>query len=129
MNTNKFLGEWEKKTKGLKGIAALRRDFNITKKDIKEEEVLLAYYDRDEYEGSAFVLFLRNGTLYEVNGSHCSCYGLEEDQWEIDDTNIEVLRHRLTEGTLGLNYYEQDCFASLLSKILDNLESEIKNNI
>lgn len=42
------------------------------------EHVLFAVYEDENYEGSAFVLF--KGTdrkLYEVNGGHCSCYGLE----------------------------------------------------
>ena len=43
-------------------------------------EVLLASYSYEDYSGLAFVLFRKDGELFEVNGSHCSCYGLE-DQW------------------------------------------------
>ena len=45
------------------------------------------------YEGRAFVLIVRDGKLYEINGSHCSCYGFE-DQWSEEPTFIEALRCR-----------------------------------
>ena len=43
--------------------------------------LLFAEYDQQDYEGEAFVLFERDGVLWEVNAAHCSCYGLE-NQWE-----------------------------------------------
>lgn len=46
-----------------------------------DEQVLFADYEQGYYEGEAQVLFVdRDGLLYEVKGSHCSCYGLE-GQW------------------------------------------------
>lgn len=45
--------------------------------ELDNTEVLLASYGTPDYEGYAFVLFLRDGKLWEVNASHCSCYGLE----------------------------------------------------
>lgn len=56
-------------------------------------EVLLAWYGDGSYCGSSFVLFRKDGKLYEVNGSHCSCYGLE-GQWEPEETTVEALRMR-----------------------------------
>jgi len=56
-------------------------------------EVLFASYENEDYSGSSFVLFRKGGTLYEVHGSHCSCYGLE-GQWEPETTTLEALRHR-----------------------------------
>jgi hypothetical protein len=50
-----------------------------------EDEMLFASYETPRYEGSALVLFERGGKLFEVNGSHCSCYGLE-GQWEPEET-------------------------------------------
>lgn len=58
-----------------------------------DDEVLLAAYDIDGYEGDAFVLFQRDGKLYEVHGGHCSCYGLE-DQWTPEETTWEALAMR-----------------------------------
>lgn len=80
--------------------------------------VLLASYGTPSYEGYAFVLFERDGKLYEVNGSHCSCYGLE-GQWEPEETTIEALRHRMDKGELGNEKYEENPFADELRKVLD----------
>lgn len=60
-------------------------------------KILLAWYYTDN-DGSAFVLLERDGKLYEVNGSHCSCYGLE-GQFEPEKTSIKALEHRETYGT------------------------------
>jgi hypothetical protein len=60
---------------------------------VKDSEVLFASYNTPPYEGYAFVLFERDGKLYEVNGSHCSCYGLE-DQWQPEETSWAALKIR-----------------------------------
>ena len=72
-------------------------------------EVLAAIYETPCYEGYAFVLFEKNGELYEVNGSHCSCYGLE-DQWEPTRTTWKALSMREFYG------YESD-FGSLVKEL------------
>lgn len=91
----------------------------------KNIKVLLASYAYENYEGDAFVLFRRDGKLYEVNGSHCSCYGLE-GQWSPEETSIEALRKRLTDGTLGMGRYGGgNVFASQLATVLDRIELEM----
>ena len=90
--------------------------------DFKGVKILLASYGTGGYEGSAFVLFRRDGQLYEVNGSHCSCYGLE-NQWDPELTTVEALRHRLTNGTLGADSYYDNSFAIELHQVLDALEA------
>ena len=90
--------------------------------EFKGVEILLASYGSGGYEGSAFVLFRRDGQLYEVNGSHCSCYGLE-NQWDPELTTVEALRHRLTKGTLGADSYYDNSFATELHQVLDALEA------
>ena len=87
--------------------------FEVSLGDI---DILLAYYDIDGYEGDAFVLFRKNGRLYEVNASHCSCYGLE-NQWEPEETSVKALRHRIERGVLG-----HGTFSKSLLAILDELE-------
>lgn len=87
-------------------------------------DVLLASYGCDNYTGDAFVLFRNNkdGQLYENHGSHCSCFGLE-DQWDEESTNIESLRKRVNEGSLGSDHYSDNVFKNELIKVLDELES------
>ena len=46
-----------------------------------DSDILFADYHTPPYEGYAFVLFKKDGKLYEVNGSHCSCHGLSEESY------------------------------------------------
>lgn len=65
-------------------------------------DVIVAAYEAGGYEGDAFVLFRKDGKLYEVNGSHCSCYGLE-GMWEPEEVEPEVLLERLERaGSYGV---------------------------
>jgi hypothetical protein len=67
---------------------------------IGDVNILFAIYDTEDYEGYAFVLFYgEDNELYEVNGSHCSCYELEE-QWEPEKTDWTAIRHRFEHGQL-----------------------------
>lgn len=89
--------------------------------EYKGVEILLANYGSYGYEGGAFVLFRRDGQLYEVNGSHCSCYGLE-NQWDPEPTTVEALRHRMTKGNLGSEAYDGGPFADELRQVLETVE-------
>jgi len=86
-------------------------------------EILLASYSYQYYSGDAFVLFRKEGKLYEVNGGHCSCYGLE-GQWEPEETTAEALRHRIEKGGFGRNYDDMNKFADELSGLLDAMEAQ-----
>lgn len=67
-------------------------------------DILVASYEIDGYEGHAFVLFRQDGKLFEVNGSHCSCYGLE-DQWAPEETSLAAIltRKQHTYGALKVS--------------------------
>lgn len=60
-------------------------------------EFIFAAYDQGNYEGEALVLFRSGDKLFEVNGGHCSCCGLE-GQWEPEETTVAALRHRVENG-------------------------------
>lgn len=45
-----------------------------------EGQVIFAAYEYEDYSGSAEVIYVHDGKFYMAHGSHCSCYGLE-DQW------------------------------------------------
>ncbi len=82
--------------------------FRLDASDLDDDTcVLLAAYGNDYYEGSAFVLFIKDDKMYEVHGSHCSCFGLE-DQWEPEETTFEALEHRIEKGYLFLYGHEGD---------------------
>lgn len=63
--------------------------------DISYAEIHAGYYTYESYSGDAFVLFrdTRDGKWYEVNGSHCSCFGLE-DQWRPELVSTEAMKMR-----------------------------------
>jgi hypothetical protein len=82
----------------------------------------IAWYGHGSYEGEAFVLFEQGGKLYEVNASHCSCYGIEK-QWSPEETSVEALQQRLANATCGLfapkarTYgcdYERECHDAIV---------------
>ena len=77
-----------------------------------DKVVLFAAYDVDGYDGSATVVFVRNGTFYIVEGGHCSCYGLE-GQWEPDEMPLEGLLRMTDEGYGVLHYFEKEFKAAL----------------
>lgn len=62
--------------------------------NLRGSEVIIARIDTDGYEETAFVLFqMPNGTLFEVNASHCSCYDFEGD-WQPEATTWAALAIR-----------------------------------
>lgn len=72
-----------------------------------DDEVIFAAYGGDSYEGLAIVVYERDGQLYKVNASHCSCYGLE-GQWKPEET---------TWAALGIRKLDEDGFdASVLAQ-------------
>lgn len=108
---NIFLGNWDDEQD-------IINDFELEQNELNGAFVLLAEYTTGGYEGSAFVLFERNGQLYEVNGSHCSCMGLE-GQWSPEETSADVLVHRIKAGNLGSDYYDGDVFGQKLLSMLE----------
>jgi hypothetical protein len=60
---------------------------------LKGAKLYLAWYGYGDYCGSSIVIFKKDGKLYEVNGSHCSCNGLE-GQWEPEETSWSALAKR-----------------------------------
>lgn len=82
-------------------------------------EILYAHYQDSEYSGEAFVLFRREGRLYEVNGNHCSCYELE-GQWKPEETTAGALL-MVWAGGKKLHYHADERLARvcLLNRLVD----------
>ena len=76
-------------------IEDIEKDFG---ESLGEYQVLIAAYSCEDYSGSAYVLCVKDGLLYEVEGSHCSCYGLEE-QWKPEEVSLQYLQNRLEKGS------------------------------
>jgi hypothetical protein len=87
---------------GFDNIDDIKREFfrhttkypgNVPEDFPTDDDILFAAYEGGDYEGDAIVVYLKDGVLYEVNGSHCSCYGLE-DQWSPEETSLDALKMR-----------------------------------
>ena len=108
-----YLHDWsESKRKGvLQDFSDYDSNYDKKEKAFDSTvKILFATYTYANYSGDAFVLFEQNGKLYEVNGSHCSCYGLE-GQWKPEEVNLKELYNRVTGGSFGVGYYgEEDDF-------------------
>lgn len=104
------------------GEAGLLSDFGIDKSQIDGATILVASYTYEDCSGSAYVLFERDGKLFEVHGSHCSCYGLSESsysgdtttQWEPEETFAAAIQHRIDNGT----FWESDEIKSAVAAAL-----------
>jgi hypothetical protein len=73
--------------------ADIIKEFEAPTNALDGAKVLYARYQYEDYDGEALVLFEKDGKLFEVYGSHCSCYGLE-GQWEPQETTWDALRMR-----------------------------------
>jgi len=60
--------------------------FSIDVEVLADKQIIYAFYEYEDYSGSATVFFYNNlnDTFYEVHGGHCSCYGLE-GQWDEEE--------------------------------------------
>lgn len=103
-----YLNDWSES--GRQGVIS---DFQVNESALDGAEILVASYTYEDYSGSAYVLFRRDGKLFEVHGGHCSCYGLE-GQWEPEETTKEAILHRLDKGTWG----EEDNIANITREAL-----------
>lgn len=61
-------------------------NFQIALSDIEDLEILYAFYEYEDYSGSATVFYYdpKYQSYFEVRGGHCSCYGLE-GQWSPEE--------------------------------------------
>lgn len=82
---------------GFETEADIEREFEIETGFIKNNnfEVLYSTYQTGAYDGDAFLILRNKETkeLFEVNASHCSCFGLE-GQFCLEPTSLESLKMR-----------------------------------
>lgn len=108
-----YLHDWSETKK-----EGLYRDFENVSQEVKSNaNILFATYNYKDYSGYAFVLLEKYGKLYEVNGSHCYCYGLE-GQWELEETSLEAIRDRLVKGRFGVEDWNGGSFNVQLKEFL-----------
>lgn len=67
-------------------------DHRDIKRDLDGARILIDV-DTGGWDACAIVVYEKGDLLFEVNGSHCSCYGYE-GQWEPEETSWEALAVR-----------------------------------
>lgn len=111
----KYFGSWDN-YEGMRNSWFDSKYNYITEKDEQEtppadfptdEQILFASYGGASYEGDATVIFERDGKLFENHGSHCSCYGLE-DQWAPEATTAAALVMRQKKARDEYYYFLSD---------------------
>jgi len=108
------------KLEGWDDREAMIRDFVIVDEAdvtvIRKARAVVGEYVREDYEGSAHVLVLtENGKLLENYGSHCSCFGLE-DQWKPNKVSVKYTQKQLHNGHSWMSKHVQP-IRTLLSKV------------
>ncbi|CAB4143489.1 hypothetical protein UFOVP449_201 [uncultured Caudovirales phage] len=96
---------------------------------LEDMDILIAYESVGSWgcdSSSFFLLKDREGKLYEVHGSHCSCYGFE-GQFRLEETNVEALKaraHGTRYGLFSIGGYDENSdynIAEAKQYIIDNL--------
>lgn len=117
MSKAEYVGEAPSRYRNLEYFQEKKAKMNRALCDYANVNILFATYNTENWSGHAFVLFERDGSLYEVNGSHCSCYGLE-GQWSEELVTLPVLEQRLLKGTFGEDDYSGNNFKKELCEFL-----------
>lgn len=78
-------------------IARVASDWQMDVAALAGCVIVFHEYTYGYFSGNAFTLFTKNGKLYESNGSHCSCYGLD-GQWSEEETTVEAIMFRIDRG-------------------------------
>ena len=90
MKTTLFLNDYEGSTYD-DVINSIIIEYQVEKQEILKYHILIAQVCRDGYEESSYFLLIRNdGKIFENFGSHCSCFGFE-NQFEPKETDIAYL--------------------------------------
>lgn len=100
-------------------------EYEATSESIDPLEVLIAYESVGGWgcDSSSFFLFRHKetGDLFEVHGSHCSCFGFE-GQFDLEPTTVEYLKSdKFSFATGGYDYSEDNNKALVKEYIKDNL--------
>lgn len=114
-----FLNDWEVESP----LEQMAYDFEIDIKELESINIIVATYTYENYSGDAFVLFEKQGKFYEVNGSHCSCYGLE-GQWQPEEVNLEELEQRFTPSN-GQHYCQGYEYSTWTGKVVNVYGKEV----
>lgn len=83
------------------------------------EEVLVAANNQECYEGDAWIVYRNGDRYFSVEGSHCSCYGFE-DQWRPEEyPDAKTFLTALNKGTWNDDYGAKGRYLAMVKNILE----------
>lgn len=91
------------------------REYSASEFALDGAKIYLAWYGYGSYCGSSLVIFEKDGKLYEVNGSHCSCNGLE-GQWQPEETSWGALAMRSCDSYCDSGKEAQEALEELIKE-------------
>lgn len=106
----------------------IMEQFGAKPDQMKDVIILYAYYTYEDYSGSATVIFIKDGRLFEVHGSHCSCYGLDDGGWRPEETTVETFIHYINRGAkpMGVDY---QMIVDLLKELTDSNDITLQQDL
>lgn len=81
--------------KGFKDEKDISETFDVCPELLDGIEVLYALNQPIYCADTVYILFIKNGILYEVSGTHDS-YNCYEEQWDPEETTVEAILLRDT---------------------------------
>jgi hypothetical protein len=109
----------------------LMNEYEATKEQLEDLEILIGYESVGSWgcdSSSFFLLKDKEGKMYEVHGSHCSCYGFE-GQFTLEETTLEALKFRINESKYGSVFYTggyDDNSDDNMNAVKDYIQKHIK---
>lgn len=98
------------KVAGFESEGTTEADIIKGKKKLRNKKVLIAYESVGDYgcDSSSFFLLKdkKSKRLFEIHGSHCSCYGFE-GQLNLEKTSIDALKARNERGVFSCGGYDE----------------------
>lgn len=91
-------------------------EFCVSDAEREGVKIKIAIYEQESYEGTALVIFKKDGKFYAVKAGHCSCNGLEEGWCPVEVTRDSLLLET-EKGNLGMYHTDKETLTALIKKL------------
>lgn len=87
----------------------LIEEYTACPESLKGLKILIAYESVGSWgcDSSSYFLFKKDNKYFEVFGSHCSCYGFE-NQFDLEETTVDALKIMAKKGFYHTGGYDSN---------------------